>query len=131
MNEEQDAVLRHFMNTIGRNATESNEQLVYVSSNYRREVLNYELELYKLITNDNNYVNELGWVSDKEFFVWVPYLELYDFMKELKRIFGYGLFDGDSFNVNMREDSVCIDLCEAVGDYLNLEDVFPRDKYQH
>lgn len=93
--------------------------------------MNYELELYKLITDDNDYVSELGWVSDNEFFVWVSYLELYDFMKELKRIFGYGLFDDGSFNVNMREDSVCINLCEAVGNYLDVKEVFSKDRYQH
>jgi hypothetical protein len=94
-------------------------------------IMNYELELYKLLTDDNNYVDELGWVSEDKFFIWVSYLELYDFMKELTRIFSCGLFDDGSFNVNMREDCICIDLCEAVGNYLSVENVFPKDKYQH
>lgn len=93
--------------------------------------MNYELELYKLITEDNDYVDELGWVSEDKFFIWVSYYGLYDFMKEMKRIFGYGLFDDGSFNANMRDNSLCIDLCEAIGNYLDVENVFPKDKYQH
>lgn len=96
---------------------------------------NYGLELYKLIMEgDKNgfpYVDEFGWISTGEFCVWVSYLWLNDFMNDLKDIFGNGMFDDGGFDANMQEDGVCIDLSEAIGDYLDIEEVFPKEKYQH
>lgn len=96
---------------------------------------NYGLELYKIIKegdgDGDSYVSEFGWISTGEFCVWVDYWSLNDFMKKLKEIFGYGMFDDGGFDANMQEDGVCIDLCEALENYLNIEDVFPKDKYQH
>lgn len=96
---------------------------------------NYGLELYKLIMEGDScdfpYVEEFGWISTGEFCVWVSYLWLNDFMTDLKNIFGNGMFDDGGFDANMQEDGICIDLCEAVGDYLDIEEVFPKEKHQH
>ena len=95
---------------------------------------NYELELYKLITekeDECSYVSEMGWVSDTEFCVWVYYHDLLDFMDKAEEIFGYEMFDDGGFNANMQSDCVCIDLCKMLESYLNIEDVFPKEKYQH
>ncbi len=96
----------------------------------------YKLELYKLCcTKDNDYemdlVDELGWINDKEFCVWVPYYNINEFMDGLKKIFGYGIFDDGRFYANMQSDCVCIDLCDALGGYIDIETVFPKDKYKH
>jgi len=96
----------------------------------------YGLDLYKLCcTNDNDYetymVDELGWINDKEFYVWVSYLYLKEFMDTLTKIFGYGLFDDYGFEGNMRADCVCIDLCKALDGCVDLEAVFPKDEYKH
>lgn len=99
--------------------------------------MNYELELYKLIIRpdesdpDFGYVQELGWANSKEFLVWVNYCSIEEFMKRLKDIFGYGIFYDGGFNANMRPDCVCIDLCEVLESYINIEDIFPKDKYKH
>lgn len=98
--------------------------------------MNYELELYKLCyTDDNEYgiciVDELGWISDNEFCVWVSYLYLKEFMNKLKELFGYGIFDDGGFDANIQADCVCIDLCEAIGNFIDIEEVFPKDKYEH
>ena len=98
--------------------------------------MNEGLELYKLIMTpdpedkDFSYVSEMGWVKDM-FLVWIDYIHLSDFMERLKEIFGYGLFDDGGFDCNMQSDGVCIDLCEALGYALDIETVFPKDKYQH
>lgn len=96
---------------------------------------NYGLELYKLIMESNScgfpYVDEFGWINTGEFCVWVNYLWLNDFMSDLKKIFGNGIFDDGGFDANMQEDGICIDLCEALGGYLDIEEVFPKEKYQH
>lgn len=98
--------------------------------------MNYELELYKLIMTpdledlDLSYIDEMGWVDDM-FLVWVSYIWLSDFIEGLKGIFGYGLFDDGGFNANMQSDGVCIDLCEALGSYISIENVFSKDKYRH
>jgi hypothetical protein len=91
----------------------------------------YELELFKIVTEDETYIEEFGWVSDTQFFVWIRYYDLDDFMARMKDIFGYSLFDDGGFDANMQYNGVCIDLCEMLGDYLDLEDVFPKGKYQH
>ena len=98
--------------------------------------MNKALELYKLCcTDENEYsdclVCELGWINDEQFCVWVPYLYLKEFMEILTRIFGYEIFDEGSFGANMQTDGVCIDLCEAVGCCIDIETVFPKDKYRH
>lgn len=98
--------------------------------------MNKELELYKLIMTtdlddkDFSYVSEMGWVKDM-FLVWIPYGLLGDFMQNMKSIFGYGLFDDGAFDANMQSDGVCIDLAEVLDGYLDIETVFPRDKYKH
>lgn len=96
---------------------------------------NYGLELYKLIMEGSNcgfpYVDEFGWISTGEFCVWVSYLWLNDFMVDLKNIFGNGMFDDGGFGANMQENGVCIDLSEAIGNCLDIEEVFPKEKYQH
>lgn len=95
-----------------------------------------ELKLYKLCcTNDNEYenymVDEMGWINDSEFCVWVSYLYFDEFIKSLREIFGYGIFDDGGFNANIQESGVCIDLCEAIGCYIDIETVFPKAKYSH
>ncbi len=98
---------------------------------------NYSLELYKLITNpdeenrDIHYVSEYGWINDNEFIVWIENIWFKDFIDELEQIFGYGIYDDGGIDATIMYDSVCIDLCELLGDYLSIEEVFPKDKYPH
>lgn len=99
---------------------------------------NYELELYKLITNpekeyhDISYVDEFGWVSDTEFCVWINSLWFNDFLKGLNDIFGYSLFDEGGIEARIGSDYVCINLTDAIGGYgVDLERVFPKNEYRH
>lgn len=92
---------------------------------------NYGYEIHKIVVEDGYYVDEFGWVSDTEFYIWVSYFSLSDFMEKMKNVFGYGMFDDGGFNANIQSDGVCIDLCKMVGDYLDIEEVFSKDKYQH
>ena len=52
-------------------------------------------------------------------------------MENMVSIFGYGLFDDGAFDANMQSDGVCIDLAEVLGGYLDIESVFPKDKFKH
>lgn len=96
--------------------------------------MNQELELYKLIVTPDetdtelSYVQEFGWVSDSEFCVWISYWWLREFIVRLKDIFGREIFDDGGFNGNIQDDCVCIDLCEAVGHAVDIEEIFPKDK---
>jgi len=94
-----------------------------------------ELRLYKLLTDtdedDFNYIQEMGWINDEEFCVWINYVWIDDFMRELKDIFGYGIFDDGGFDANMQHHCACIDLCKAIGDSIDIENMFPKNKYQH
>lgn len=93
---------------------------------------NYELELYKLIIEGNDgepFADELRWVSDTEFCIWVSFIDFYDFMSEAESIFGCGIFDDGGFTANIQTGYVCIDLCEMFQAYLDVENVFPKEKY--
>ena len=97
---------------------------------------NYELELYKLITGKDelgiSYVDEFGWINDTQFCVWVSNYFFKDFIDGLTEIFGYGLYDDGSFDGNIQANCVCIDLCEALGNYdIDLKEVFPIKNYTH
>lgn len=98
---------------------------------------NYELQLFKLCcTSENeyemNYVDELGWIDDKQFCVWVPYLFVQEFMEALKKIFGYGLFDDGGFDCNMQSDGICIVLNDVLSGYgIDFEEAFPKESYPH
>ena len=88
-----------------------------------------ELNLYKLVNSD--IVTEKGWINDSEFCVWVNYIALDEFVEELKKLFGNGIFDDGGFNANMQEYGVCIDLCSVVTDDIDMKEVFPVVEYQH
>lgn len=99
---------------------------------------NYELELYKLLINpeeddiDIQYVEEFGWVSNTEFYVWINLNWFNEFVKRLNDIFGYSLFDEGGIEARICSDCVCIDLEEVISGYgVDLEEIFPRSKYTH
>lgn len=87
-----------------------------------------KLDLYKLVNSD--IVTEKGWINDSEFCVWVNYIALDEFIDELKKLCGNGIFDDGAFNANMQEYGVCIDLCQIVADD-TMKEVFPFAEYQH
>ena len=98
---------------------------------------NYELELYKLIVipdeedSDISYVDEFGWVSDTEFYVWISIVWFEEFVKRLNDIFGYSLFDEGGIDARIGSDYVCIDLKDITAPYMDLEEVFPKNQYRH
>lgn len=114
----------------------ADEQVDKCLERLTRQNMNEGLELYKLCcTSDNKHrtvlVDELGWISNSEFCVWVSYLFLGEFMEGLTAIFGNGIYDDGGFDANMQEDGVCIDLCQAIGEIIDLSEVFPKKDYKH
>lgn len=95
-----------------------------------------ELELYKLcLTKINVYddcvCDELGWINEEQFCVWVHYAYLQYFVDKLKDIFGDSIFDDGGFDANMQENYACIDLCKAIGHCIDIESMFPKDEFKH
>lgn len=93
-------------------------------------------KLYKLLaTEDNEYkralADEIRWVSDDELLVWIPYLYIKEFIDELVEMFGIGMFDDGAFDGNFQHCCICIDLEKAIGGDIDLENVFPKDKYKN
>jgi len=80
---------------------------------------------------DFSYVSEFGWVNNEEFLVWVDFNWIKNFIEKLTKIFGYGIFDDGNFNANIQSDTVCIVLNEVLEGCIDVEEVFPKDKYQH
>lgn len=96
-----------------------------------------DLELFKLLTiphednEDIQYVYEMGWVSNTEFFVWVSYVWLSDFIKGMEKIFGSNVFS-EGLEARMLSNCICFDLCEIAEWYgFNLEEIFPCSIYKH
>lgn len=99
---------------------------------------NYELELYKLIMQpdeddpDISWVDEFGWICGEEFCVWVNLLFFKDFMERFKEIFGSEVLDEGGIHAKIQEDCVCFALEDIMEGYgVELENVFPKDKYKH
>lgn len=96
-----------------------------------------DIELYKLLVTDDNehqtsLANELGWINDEEFLVWISYLWIREFMESIKTIFGEGMFDDGGFESNLQADGVCINLSDMLGSYdVDLKMIFPPKKYKH
>ena len=87
-----------------------------------------ELKLYKLIT-ESGYVDSFGW-RETCFYVWVSYIWFDVFIEKITEIFDTGMFDDGGVEATLFADQLCIDLCELVGSYLDVKDVFPMDEYQ-
>ena len=65
-------------------------------------------------------------------YVWINLIWFDEFVKRLKDIFGYSLFDEGGIEARIGCDYVCIDLEYFVGEYgVDLEEVFPKSKYRH
>ncbi len=97
-----------------------------------------EIQLYKLIMNpddrhpDVSYVTEFRWVNDKQFCIWIDYVWVEDFIKGMIEIFGHDIFDAGEIYANLQHNCLCIDLCEVFeGSDINIEELFPKDKYSH
>jgi len=94
-----------------------------------------ELELFKLLVRPKpndvtiHYVCDFAWVDEK-FLVWVYYDWLNEFIDGLVDIFGEGIFNNGGFDGNFQKDCVCIDLCPAIGEAVNLEEIFPKSEYE-
>ena len=91
--------------------------------------INQELELYKLIKNDGS---EFGWVNDDEFLVWLYHFQLDNFIKDMTKIFDYGMFDEELVEAHIGKDYIVIDLaCMLSGEDIELERVFPKEEFKH
>ena len=96
-----------------------------------------EVALYKMLMipneNDlveNTLVEEFGWVED-EFCVWVRHSALDEFIQYFIREFGYCGLDEGGIDVNLQYEDVVINLCELLEDDVDIESVFPKEKYKH
>ena len=91
--------------------------------------INQELELYKLVTNQQA---ECGWISDTEFYIWLSYYEMADFMEKFSKIFGNCAFDDGGIEAHLVKDYICLDLTNALSGYdIDFEIVFPRENFKH
>ena len=93
-----------------------------------------KFELYNLLaTEDNEYgtalASEIRWQSDDSLLVWISYLWIEEFMDELVKLFGTEIFDYGGFDGNFQNEYVCIDLKKVIGFAVDLEEIFPKDKY--
>lgn len=96
-----------------------------------------EVTLYKMLMlsneNDlveNTLVEEFGWVEDK-FCVWIRHSALDEFIQYFIHEFGYCGLDEGGVDVKLQYECVVIDLCELLEDDVDIELVFPKDKYKH
>lgn len=90
-----------------------------------------EVALYKtlMLPNENDLeytlVEEFGWVKD-EFCVWIRHSALDEFIKYFIREFGYCGLDDGGVDVRLQDEYIVINLCELLGDDVDIESVFPK-----
>ncbi len=96
-----------------------------------------EVALYKMLMlsneNDlveNTLVEEFGWVED-EFCVWIRHSALDEFIQYFIHEFGYCGLDEGGVDVKLQYEDVVINLCELFEDDVDIESVFPKEKYKH
>lgn len=106
----------------------------HVENNRRKtgEKMNEELELYKLLCTKDNKLNrvaatEIRWEKE-ECLCWISYVFIYDFVNEVQKIVGRDPFDDGGIKANLLFGDICFDLCEAFGDYIDIEELFPREE---
>lgn len=105
----------------------------------------YEPELSAIAKLESNLADELvqlvdvfstefGWVNEEQFFIWVSWIEVYDFLKVMREIFGVTIFDdcGCGTNANIQDGFICFDMTDLLSGYGNLvEDTYPKEEYPH
>ena len=95
-----------------------------------------EVEFYKMIMlpeeDEPEYTlcEEFGWVHD-EFLVWISYDQLQDFIEYFIKMFGCCGLDCCDCKADLGVSYVVIDMCKLLGDTVDIESVFPKDRYQH
>lgn len=94
-----------------------------------------EVALYKMLMlpNENDFedtlIDEFGWVKD-EFCIWIRHSMLDEFVQYFIHEFGYCGLDDGGMDVRLQNTYVVINLCELLED-VDIESVFPKEKYQH
>lgn len=91
-----------------------------------------EKEALEYLVLENNYwIDEYGWINQKEFCVWIYYRDLPDVLEYLENVFGSDLLvNNHDYNAYLSKYYVCVNLT-SLFDYEELLEVFPYEKYQH
>lgn len=88
-----------------------------------------EDELVRII---DTYSSELGWINDEQFCVWVPWVEVYNFLKDMRETFSFTIFDDGGTDANIQDGFICFDITDFLCWYGYLvEDTYPKKDYQH
>ena len=88
------------------------------------------IQLFNLVTNDD-LVEEFGWINDNEFCVWIYHRDIQEFMERIVELFGNSICDEGGIMVHMFKDMFCINLCDLLYSYLDIEEIFSKEEYQH
>lgn len=95
-----------------------------------------EVALYKMLMlpNENDLedtlVEEFAWVKD-EFCVWIRHSKLNDFIQYFIHEFGICRLDCIGIDARLQSEYVVFNLCELLGDKVDIEAVFPKEKYTY
>lgn len=94
-------------------------------------MLSDDLKIYKLLTDEDTYVSELGWVTD-EFCVWVSTFGFYEFIKNLECIVGNSMYEDGGIEAHIGDGYVVFgigSILEMAG--IDVESMFPKEDYKH
>ena len=103
----------------------------------------YEQDLATIAKQESNLADELvqlvdvfstefGWVNEEQFFIWVDWIQVPNFLKIVRNVFGNSIFDEYGSNANVQDGCICFDMTDLLSGYGNLvEDTYPKEEYPH
>lgn len=89
-----------------------------------------ETKLRALFSN-RDIINDFGWVDNEHLYVWINYVFVDDFTNELIAIIDESIFDDGGIEAVMQTFCLCIDVEKLIGSHIDVEELFPKDKYKH
>lgn len=84
--------------------------------------------MYELALIIDEYATEFGWINEDCFCIWVSWYWIDNCLDDLRDLYSNSLFDDGGISAKIQDDCICIELSDT---FIDIESMFPKDKYKH